>query len=215
MAKQPNKQNGKWGRISYFDGARHSYDLWVTAVEQTFTLSGTASQSRQTKHFYPHGLGLGPMHVSVVCPSQEDYQATARFIRRHQEVLINIPDSERFTPLAHNIPSRLLTLSIPSEGIQNLGFIEAFTLTKKGVFDPAPKYTFDFQTIVDPHTSNFFISHALVKWSESNLANTGANDGAKVPSGDHGATNDSINPNKFNLSSFKAGGNFWAEVMGE
>lgn len=202
------KQNGRWGNISYVNSQEFSYDLWVTTITQPYSLIGTEQQSRLTKHFYPHGFNLGALTVTGVCQSQEDLQALARFVRTHQQALINQPPDELFIPHQNGI-SRLLSLAIPTEGIANLGgFIGEFQLSKKGVFDPAPQYTFDFVVILDPHTRDYTLSHALVKWSESALGSTGHNSGANVPSSETSSI-PYVDPNSFDSSV----GSTWAQIV--
>lgn len=155
------KKNGN-GSLSYVAaGVSYKYDLWVTSLQQPLALAGNTSQSRVTKHFYPSGYTLGDLTVGGICGSQEEYQGLSLFIRTHQLALMNQPNTENF--LTNSGASRLLTISIPDEGILYSGFVKIFTLTKKGVFEPAPEFTFPFSVVHDPHSTEIDISVQLRK----------------------------------------------------
>lgn len=162
------------GYLQYsVNGQDFTFPLWVMTLTQAHTLSGTTVQARWTKQFYPKAYAPGDMAVTGNCESQIQYQQMARFIRAHHKVLLQ--STEAFTRLDPNAASyrRLMLLSVPTESIMFRGWVPSFTLSKKGVFDPAPAYSFNFTVIFDPHATNVEISHALQR---SFFADTGATD---------------------------------------
>lgn len=121
--------------------------LWVTKIKQINKLEGKYGQSLLTRHFYPRSFGYGNLQITGIAGSsldptsnemidgQQTYQNLAQFIREHQTTLVSQLD------LFNNY---LMNLQIFAEGIYVRGFVDKFTLTKRGVFEPAPEYNFEF-----------------------------------------------------------------------
>lgn len=155
------------GILSYNLGAgnaSNTFDLWIDSITQSNSLSGNSSQSRLTKHFYPHAHMPGDYVLEGTASSQKDYQNLAIYIRNHQVAMMNQPVDESFTRVAGAGFRRLLTLSVPSEGLWIRGFVPRFTLTKRGVFEPAPKFTFNFFVVFDSHSTDIRLSSEIRKY---------------------------------------------------
>ena len=78
--------------------------------------------------------------------------------------MLNQPNTVNFTSAQPGVPegpSPLLRFQVPTEGLDYLGLVKTFVLTKKGVFDPAPIFTFDYTVIVDAHSSNITDAHVF------------------------------------------------------
>lgn len=140
--------------------------LYVDVLEQPLTLSGATSQSRLTKSFYPRSYAPGDISVSGRCDSQEELQTLGAFIRDHQMALINVPNTTIFNHIDTTTPGfrLLLKLVISGESLGVRGFIGRFTVTKKGVFEPAPQFNFNFTVVFDPQASDISISRAITKY---------------------------------------------------
>lgn len=147
-----------------FNKRQHIKRLWVMQLEQAHQLQGNSAQSRFTRHFYPRSYAPGAMQVTGRCRTEKEYQELARFIRTHQRRLITSPYN--FARLAHNAKGYqlLMKLGIPDEGVSLRGWIPNFNLSKRGVFNPAPEFTFQFDIAFDPHSTPIEVSHALRKW---------------------------------------------------
>lgn len=148
------------------DGKRYQHPMWVTEISQTHALSGSQQQGRLSRQFYPRGYMPGDYAVQGICRNQKEYQQLALFIRRHHRDLINVPSTEVFSQLDINAPGyrRLLKFSLASEGILGRGFISTFTISKRGVMEPAPKFAFNFRAVFDAHSTNLHISRALTEY---------------------------------------------------
>jgi hypothetical protein len=93
----------------------------------------------------------------------------AYFIRKHQRSILNVPFNERFTRVNTTNPGyqRLMRLSIPTEDMVLRGWVTSFSLSKKGVFDPAPDYTFNFFVVFDGTAASIGISHRIKKFYDA------------------------------------------------
>jgi len=140
-----------------------SQDLWIKKLAQDNSLQGESHQSRYSRHFYPRYYSPGDLQVSCIAPSQEFYQSVAFFIRRHQRTIssassLNLGEA----PFLH--------LQIPYENLYLKGVINKILLSKRGVFDPAPEFSFDFTILVDQSRSqDFFLSSAIKNWFDPNF----------------------------------------------
>lgn len=164
----PNKNGTANGFLSYLP--MHATDtvsrkLWVTNLKQSNQLQGPKYTSRLTRHFYPRSYGPGPMMVTGRAESQEDYQDLAVFIRQHHETVMTGEITPIYTD-THFIGGyrHLLQLVIPAEGIWLQGWVDRFTLSKYGNFDPAPTYTFSFFIAHDPRSVAVENSFVIRKW---------------------------------------------------
>lgn len=143
---------------------------------QPLMLSGSSAQSRTRKHFYPRSHAPGDINVRGRCESQHHYQRLAQFIRKHQREMVSMPPNERFTRINTTNPGyhRLLRLSIPHEPLYVRGWIEDFSITKRGVHDPAPQYSFNFFVVFDQSARDIGISHRIQKYYSAADSRTGA-----------------------------------------
>lgn len=142
-------------------------DLWITRISQPNQLSGQSYQSRFTKHFYPRYYSPGNLSVECITNSQQNYQEVATFIRGHHKFMANLPTSTYAQSFQANISPFLMTLSIPNEGILLQGIVPSFNLNKKGVFDPAPAFNFDFIILYDSsRSSDAYVSSAVKTWQD-------------------------------------------------
>lgn len=157
---------GQWGTISYTDNEGFkSFDLKVTSIAQPLTLDGSSAQTRTKKQFYPRSYVPGDIAVEGICDSQDHYQQLALFIREHQLSILNANRSERFnTPTSTAGYQHLLLLDIPTEQLQNRGFIKKFGMDKKGLLEPAPKFTFNFTVVFEPNARNFALSSRVRRY---------------------------------------------------
>ena len=147
------------------NGTPYGIDIWVDVVSQTNQLSGESSQSRMTKHFYPRAHMPGNYVIEGTCESQSAYAKLAQFIRKHQLAMMNQPVGQDFSRIAsHTGYRRLLTLSIPTESIWIRGFVPRFTIQRHGVFEPAPKFNFDFFVVFDQHSTDLRLSSDIRKY---------------------------------------------------
>lgn len=145
------------------ENGTHRHVLWVMEYSQPQQLTGSKAQSRTKAHFYPRAHAPGNITVSGRCESQADYQRLALFIRRHQRSILNVPHNERFARINTTNPGykRLLRLSIPTENLYVRGWIDKFSISKKGVFEPVPEYRFDFFVVFDATAVDIGISHRI------------------------------------------------------
>jgi len=148
-------------------GHSHTYtfQLWITKISQDNMLSGITAQSATTRHFYPRSYGPGDYQVVGIMPSQELYQELAVWIRLHQEYVINsfAINTTKLETRSVIDSSGLLTLKIPSEQINVVGWISYFSLIKTGVFAPAPEYEFSFTIARDQDSNNAKFSDQMSK----------------------------------------------------
>jgi hypothetical protein len=153
------------GTLSFYKNNKHYvHALWVTEIEQPHQVTGSRHQSAHVSHWYPRSYAPGDIQVTIRCRTQTDYQRLANLVRMHQKLLTETPGL-RFSGRANSTGLRhLMLLRIPSENIAVHGWIPTFTITKRGVFDPAPQYTFGFFTAIDPYSSNPIISHQIREW---------------------------------------------------
>jgi hypothetical protein len=80
----------------------------------------------------------------------------------------------RFSKNANAVGNRMLMwLTIPSEYISVKGWIPVFQRINRGVFEPAPEYTFDFYVAFDRLSADPLISHAIREfYSPTNMKET-------------------------------------------
>jgi len=153
------------GTLSYWQNNKHwVHTLWVEQLEQPQQIRGVRKQSMYTAHWYPKSYAPGDLAVTVRCASQRDLQHLANFVRKHHRLLLETPGL-RFSNRANSTGRRhLMFLRISSEAIAVRGWISSFTITKKGVFDPAPQLSFSFFTALDPYSSDPLVSHQIREW---------------------------------------------------
>lgn len=153
-----------WGTLTYVaDGNLHSHDIFITSIAQPHTLTGDTAQSKNMRHFYPRSHMPGDIAVTGFCKSQASYQELAYFIRHHQRLLLNTPNDIRYQFPNSNDSRRLMRLDVPTENNHWGGFIKTFGMTKKGVFVPAPTYTFNFVVVFDNTSENVGLSNRTVR----------------------------------------------------
>jgi hypothetical protein len=147
-------------------GTTHQLPLYIQSIAQPLQVTGSTAQGRVSRQFYPRAHAPGDIAVNGQCLSQADYQRLALFIREHQRMLINTPGTVMFNRTSTNSEGyrRLMKLYVIKEGVLVRGFIPRFTITKKGHFDPAPKYSFNFTVIFDPYAENIAVSSAVRKY---------------------------------------------------
>lgn len=160
------------GQLDYSaDGSNHSLSFYIEQTSQPFALSGTSAQTRLHKQFFPKGYSPGNMTVTARATSQDEYQTFAKFVRDHHVTMVNTPGSMAFTRVDTTTPgyNRLMRLYVVGEDILYRGWIPSFTITKKGVMEPAPQFTFDFFTVFDSHASNIYVSRQVQKlwWQQT------------------------------------------------
>lgn len=155
----------QWGSLSYTaDGQFQSHNIFITSISQAQTLDGSSAQSRNGRHFYPRAHMPGDVVVNGYCRSQESYQQLAYFVRHHQRLILNTPNDVRYQ-FPNSVGSkRLLTLDVPTENTHWRGFIKTFGMNKKGVFEPAPTYSFNFMVIFDGTSENIGISNRVMRY---------------------------------------------------
>jgi hypothetical protein len=153
----------KGGRVQQFN-------LWVMRLEQPHMLTGATYQSRTKRHFYPRSYAPGDITVGGRLPHEESLQNLSLYIRKHQRAVLNVPNAERFARVNPKAPGfqRLMRLSIPSENILVRGWIPDFSITKKGVFNVAPEFSFNFFVVFDNTARDIGISHRIKKYYDQN-----------------------------------------------
>lgn len=153
------------------DGKPDAFALWVMGVEQTHNLTGTSAQSKGKKMFYPRAYAPGDLSVKGRVRDEAELQRLALFIRKHQRNLINTPFDERFARIHTDNPGykRLMRISIPTEGIAIRGWIDSFSVAKKGYKNVAPEFTFDFFVVFDQTAVDIGISSRLQKYYDMDL----------------------------------------------
>jgi hypothetical protein len=161
-------------------GDKMRFPLWVMEFRQPYALSGSTAQSHLTRHFYPRAYSPGPMTIEGRCTpgpvkdvpayySDLYYQKLALFIRNHQKELVTtLLDFLRGDGPGFKTLLRLSITKTPNgnanEGVIVRGWIESFTLIKKGRMNPGPEYTFDFQVIYDSQSTTVQeISHDITQ----------------------------------------------------
>lgn len=163
---------GKNCNLSYTaNDIAHSFPLWVMKIEQGHTLSGQSAQSKNMKHFYPRAYSPGDISVSGRCEDETEWQKLAYFIRAHQRNLINTPFDERFARINTSNPGykRLMRLSIPDEAMSVRGWIDTFSIAKKGFTNVAPEFSFDFFVVFDYTATDIGISSRVQKYYDLDL----------------------------------------------
>lgn len=162
-------ETNRTGYISYYSDKLYSQSLWVTNINQQNSLDGQSYQSKFTRHFYPRYYSPGEYTITCIASSQELYQQVAQFVRAHHKVLSS------YTLNATNqnpniISNTFMNLIIPFEQINVMGFIENFKLTKRGVYDPAPSFSFGFIPLQDKTSkNNTGISQIIQRYYNSNI----------------------------------------------
>jgi len=162
----------QWGSLSYAAAAAghtpptSTHNIIITSIEQGLQLDGSTAQSRRMRQFYPRSHVPGDLVVNGICRSQEEYQQLAYFIRHNQWAILGTPGGN-FQRIHSVSTNRLLLLDVPTENNQWRGFIKTFGMTKKGVHDPAPTYTFNFVVVFDDLAQNLGISSRIKKYYDS------------------------------------------------
>ncbi len=154
-------------------GTTRTFPLWVMGVEQAHMLTVNTAQSRTKKQIYPRSYSPGDIAVKGRCESQEAYQRLALYIRFHQRAILNTPTEHRFARVDIDSPGyqRLLRLSIPTEQLLVRGWIDNFSIQKKGVFEPAPEFNFSFFVVFDSTATDIGISHRIkANYAQSDYA---------------------------------------------
>lgn len=166
------------------DGATHTLFLYVDVVAQPLSVTGSTAQARLSRQFYPRAHSPGDITIQGRCLTQSDLQRLGLFVRQHQRTLINTPGSILFNRINTSSQGyrRLMKLYVAREGILVRGFIPRFTIEKRGVFDPAPKYTFNFTVVFDPYAENIGVSAATRKYY-TNADNYSSNKAVTDPVG--------------------------------
>lgn len=159
-----------WGSLSYAaSGSLDSvpptvtHNITITSLSQQLQLEGSTAQSRRMRHFYPRAHMPGDIVVEGICRSQDEYQQLAYFIRHNQWAILGTPNGnfQRFDNIASQ---RLLKLDVPTENNHWRGFVKNFGMTKKGVFQPAPTYSFNLFVVWDDLKENIGISSRMRKY---------------------------------------------------
>lgn len=161
-----NQKRGTNGSLSFYRNRKHYvHTLWITELEQPHQINGRRVQSVHQAHWYPRSYAPGDISVTIRCRTQEDYQRLANLARFHHQTMLETPGL-RFSGRAGTTGLRhLMLLRVPSEALTIRGWIPSFTITKRGVFDPAPLCTFTFFPAIDPYSSNPIISHQIRDWA--------------------------------------------------
>ena len=162
-------KKGTNGALSFYNkNVFYLHTLWVTVVTQPHEISGQRRQSMHQAHWYPRSYQPGNYTITIRCRTQEDYQRLSNLVRLHHTVMMSTPGL-RFSGKANSVGLRhMMRLRIPSEAINVYGWIPNFTITKRGVFDPAPEYTFDFFPAHDPLSSDPLISYQIREYWNPN-----------------------------------------------
>lgn len=168
------------------DGTVYHHALIIESLTQPLSVTGSTSQGRLSRQFYPRAHSPGDIQVTGRCLSQTEYQQLALYIRQHQRTLINTPGTIMFNRTDTNSVGyrRLMKLWVYREGILVRGFIPRFTISKRGVFDPAPQYNFNFTVVFDPYAENIQISQNIRKYytnADNYSSNKAAEDRFKQP----------------------------------
>jgi hypothetical protein len=169
-ATRKNKKNTN-ASLSFFRNNKHYvHTLWVTLITQPHQVSGSKVQSMHVAHWYPRSYQPGDLSITIRCRTQADYQRLANMVRLHHRTMLETPGL-RFSGKPNSKGLRhLLFFRCPSEALSVHGWISSFTLTKRGVHDVAPEYTFNFFTAIDPYSSDPIISHQIREyWNPSKM----------------------------------------------
>lgn len=129
---------------------KQRYNMWVMEYSQPHAVSGSSSQSKMYKHFYPRSYSPGNISVIGRVRDQHDYNNLAIFIRKFHQNLMAAPGASNLSN-GRQIP--LMTLFIADEGINVQGIVGSFEAGAKR-FNVAPEYRFDFTVIKDAHSKN-------------------------------------------------------------
>lgn len=163
----------QWGELSYYSGSTfYSHNINITSITQPHTLDGTSAQSVKQRHFYPRSHIPGNIQVAGICLSQDEYQRLSRFIRVHQKAILDTPNDVRYQFPNSTDSKLLMLLDVPTEQTQWKGFVEKFGMVKKGVFVPAPTYTFDFVVVFDQTSQNFALSNRVNRYYKAGARTT-------------------------------------------
>lgn len=162
----------KNGHLQYtVDGKLTTFDFYIEQAVRPMTLTGSSVQTRLHREFFPRGYSPGNTTITARATSQDGLQEFAKFVRNHQVTMVNTPGSMSFTVPDNSSVGfqRLMQLSVDGEGIVYRGWIPSFTLTKKGVMEPAPQFTFDFFLVFDQHSTNIITSRQIEKlwWAQA------------------------------------------------
>lgn len=158
----------QWGELSYLDDSIvQSHPIYIVSISQPQSLSGSTAQSANYRHFYPRSHLPGDIEVQGFCKSQDEYQQLALFIRQHQRALLNTPNDVRYQFPNSQDSQRLLLLDVPTEQTHWRGFVKTFGMVKKGVFVPAPTYTFNLVVVFDSTSENFALSNRVNQYYKS------------------------------------------------
>lgn len=156
----------KNGQLSYTaDGQTHSVQVYIEKFSQPLTLSGTTAQTRLSRQFYPRAFSPGNGNITARATSQAEMQRFSKFVRDHHITMVNTPSTMAFTRTDSQSPGyqRLMRLYIAGEDILWRGWIPNFTLSKKGVMEPAPEFSFQFYVVFDMHATNIYGSRQVTK----------------------------------------------------
>lgn len=152
--------------LSYTDDTgTHVFPINVMSYEQPLALSGSTAQSRLSRQFYPKTFSPSDITVKGRCDSQKDYQRLALFVRKHHLALVSTPNDVMFTRLDVNSTGyrRLMRLFIRGEDFDVRGWVAKNTISKRGVFEPAPEFNLAFTPVFDSRSKEVLISYALIK----------------------------------------------------
>lgn len=152
---------GQWGTLQYTSTSLQQHPIMITSFSQSQELDGETKQSRTGRFFYPRSHMPGDIAIEGICSSQDEYQELALFVRKHQRLMLTV---KRISQLQDDDVAKLLTLDIPTEQVRVRGFIKQFGMVKKGVFVPAPTYTFNFLVVLDNTARNIGISNRVKRY---------------------------------------------------
>lgn len=139
--------------LQYIDdqsGNPQTYRMWVMEYSQPHILSGSDSQAKLYKHFYPRSYSPGDVAVQGRVPTQQDYNNLAEFIRKHHLVLMRSPGQSNISGTSQ---LRLMRFCIPTENFYVEGIIKTFRAGAKR-FAVAPEFQLNFTVVKDAHSKN-------------------------------------------------------------
>lgn len=167
------KRNTNGSLSFYRNNKLYVHTLWITEIAQEHNITGKRAQSMHVAHWYPKSYAPGDIQITVRCRTQKDYQRLANLVHFHHHTMLETPGL-RFSGRRNSTGLRhLMLLRVPSESLTIHGWIPTFTLTKRGVFDPAPQYQFGFFAAIDPYSSNPIISHQIREyWNPKKMVPT-------------------------------------------
>lgn len=155
-----SEKKGTSATLSYRHGGElKAYTLWLNKVSQEHSLQGETHQGLLSNHFYPKSYSPGDYQLTGYHDGQGDLQELALFIRGHHEALIEhvggFNTQNRSIAQNSSAFSLLMYLTIPSEGIACRGWVASFTITRMGVIERTPNFSFPFTVIYDTHSADF------------------------------------------------------------